>query len=467
MATVMPAFGEQALQELGTGTRGDVIRPGDDEYESARRVWNGTIDRRPGLIVRCTGAADVLAAVRFAGTHELPVAIRGGGHGIPGFGTCDGGMVIDLAGMKSVRVDPRRRIVRVEGGATWGELDRETQEFGLATTGGLISTTGIAGLTLGGGFGWLARKHGLSCDNLVSADVVTADGRLLTASEEENADLLWALRGGGGNFGVVTSFEYRLHPVGPILFGGALFYPIEQAADFLRFHAGWSVTMPEELGTSVALIVAPEAPFVPAELVGTPMIAIAIGYLGELEHGEAAIAALRDFGPPAIDLLGPIPYTALQAMFDGFYPHGLCSYWKTEYLAEPSDDLIETVLDRFARRTSPLSQVFLEHYGGAVAQVGPESSAVSHRELPYRLLILANWTDPAEGDEHVSWARDFWEQTRPFVDGGVYVNYLGDEGPARIREAYGAATYDRLVAAKRTYDPTNFFRLNQNIPPGP
>jgi FAD/FMN-containing dehydrogenase len=466
MAIVTQELAVEAVQELARGLGGEAIGRSDEAYEVARRVWNGTIDRYPALIVRCAGVADVLAAIRFARMHELPVAVRGGGHGIAGFGTCDGGLVIDLSPMKGVRVDPKRRVARAQGGVTWGELDREAQAFGLATTGGLISTTGIAGLTLGGGFGWLARKHGLACDNLVSVDVVTADGHLLTASEQENADLFWGLRGGGGNFGVVTSFEYRLHPIGPIVFGGALFYPIEQAADFLRFHGDWSAASSEELGDSVALLVAPAAPFVPEELQGTPMLGIALGYLGQLERGEQAIAGLRDFGPAAIDLLGPMPYTALQAMFDAFYPHGLCSYWKSEYLDRVDPELIETMLDHFARRTSPLSQVFVEHYGGAVARVGPGESAVSHRELPYRLLILANWTDPTESEAHVPWARDFWEATRPYAHGGVYVNYLGDEGADRVREAYGQETYQRLAALKTEYDPTNVFRFNQNIPPG-
>jgi FAD/FMN-containing dehydrogenase len=467
MATVMPTLEEGAVQELAQGLRGEMIRPEDDSYEDARRVWNGMIDRHPALIVRCTGVADVLAAVRFARTHELLVAVRGGGHGIAGFGTCDGGLVIDLSPMKGVRVDPAVRSARAQGGVTWGDIDHETQAFGLATTGGLISTTGIAGLTLGGGFGWLARKHGVACDNLISADVVTADGRLLKASAEENPDLFWALRGGGGNFGIVTSFEYRLHSVGPIVFGGALFYPIEQAADFFDFYRDWSAGIPKELGNAIALIVAPAAPFVPEELQGTPMLAIAIGYIGPLEQGEQEIAALRDFAPPAIDLLGPIPYTALQQMFDAFYPHGLCSYWKTEYLERPSAELVETVLDHFARRTSPLSQVFVENYGGAVGNVAPGESAVSHRTLPYRLLILANWTDPAETEGHVAWAREFWEAARPYAHGGVYVNYLGDEGEDRVREAYQPETYDRLATLKATYDPTNLFRFNQNIPPRP
>jgi hypothetical protein len=390
MATVTPVLDGEAVQELAAGLGGEVIQSGDERYEAARRVWNGMIDRRPALIIRCAGVSDVLAAVGFARTHDLAVAVRGGGHGIAGFGTCDGGLVIDLSPMRGVRVDPERRVARAQGGVTWGELDHETQAFGLATTGGLISTTGIAGLTLGGGFGWLARSYGLACDNLISVDVVTADGRLLTASEDENPDLFWGVRGGGGNFGVVTSFEYRLHPIGPVVFGGALFYPIDQAADFFRFYGDWSAGTPEELGDSIALLVAPPAPFVPEELQGTPMIGIAIGYLGPLEQGEQAIAGLRAFGPPAIDLLGPLPYTALQAMFDAFYPHGLCSYWKSEYLEHLHSDLVETMLEHFAQRTSPLSQVFVEHYGGAVARVRPGESAVSHRALPYRLLILAN-----------------------------------------------------------------------------
>ena len=466
MASATTMLEEAAVKELAAGVRGEVVQPGDEAYDEARRVWNGMVDRRPALIVRCAGVADVLAAVHFARAHELLVAVRGGGHSVAGFGTCDGGIVIDLARMKGIRVDPSERTARAQGGVTWQELDHETQAFGLATTGGLISTTGIAGLTLGGGFGWLARKHGLACDNLVSADVVTGDGRLLSASDEENPDLFWALRGGGGNFGIVTSFEYRLYPVGPVIFGGALFYPIEQAAEFFRFHREWALGIPEELGTAVAMLVAPAAPYVPEELQGTPMFGVALAYFGPLEDGENAIKSLRGFGPPAIYLIGPLPYTALQGMFDAFFPHGLCSYWKTEYLEQPSPPLVETVLDYFAGRTSPLSQVFIEHYGGAVARVNPAETAVGHRELPYRLLVLANWTDPAETEGHIAWAREFWEAARPYSHGGVYVNYLGEEGDDRVREAYGPETYNRLAALKETYDTTNFFRVNQNITPG-
>jgi len=463
MATAV--IDEEAAQTLKAGLRGEVILPDDEGYETARRVWNGLIDRRPALIARCAGAADVLDAVRFAHANDLVVAVRGGGHNLGGFGTCDGGIVIDLSLMKGIRVDPRSRVVRAEGGVKWGELDHETQAFGLATTGGLVSTTGIAGLTLGGGSGWLSRKHGFSCDNLLSADVATADGRLLTASHDENDDLFWGLRGGGGNFGIVTSFEYRVHPVGPMILGGAVFYPVEQAMDFLRFYREWTPTLPDEVGTDAAFLTAPEAPFIPEHLQGTPMIGLALCYSGPLEGGEEAIKGLREFGPPAIDLVGPMPYTALQGMFDPFFPHGICSYWKTEYVDDLSDGAIETIISHVAKAPSALPQLHIEHQRGAVARVGRDETAFSHRDAGYRVLAVALWTDPAETEMQVEWAREGSRAIKPFSTGGVYLNFLGEEGEDRVRAAYRPETYARLAALKAKYDPTNFFRLNQNIKP--
>jgi len=463
MATMV--VDEEAVQTLKASFRGQLIGPDDDGYDTARRVWNGLIDRRPTLIARCAGVADVLDAVRFARANDLVVAVRGGGHNIGGFATSDGGIVIDLSPMNGIRVDPRARTVRAGGGTTWGALDHETQAFGLATTGGFVSTTGIGGLTLGGGYGWLGRSFGLACDNLTSADVVTADGQMLTASKDENEDLFWGLRGGGGNFGIATSLQYRLHPVGPTVFGGAVFYPIGQARDFLRFYRGWTPTLPNELSTAAALLIAPPAPFVPEELVGKPVVGMALCYSRPVEDGEQAIAGLRAFGPAAIDLAGPIPYTAQQALFDGFFPHGILAYWKSEHLAELTDGAIEAFLESFARSPVPASQFFIEQLEGAVAQSGREDTAYSHRDTRYRVLVVGLWTDPADTDAGVAWAREFQTALQAFSTGGVYVNYLGEEGEDRVKAAYEPETYARLAALKAKYDPTNFFRLNQNIKP--
>jgi FAD/FMN-containing dehydrogenase len=464
MATVTAAL-DESLAQLRDSIRGHVIVPGSDGYEQARRVWNGMIDRRPAAIVSCAGVADVRDAIRFAREHELVTAIRGGAHNVGGFATCDGGLVIDLAPMNGIRVDPAARRVRAEGGVRWGQLDHETQAFALATTGGLISTTGIAGLTLGGGYGWLGRTYGLACDNLVSADVVTADGDLVSASADVNADLFWGLRGGGGNFGVATSLEYRLHPVGPIVLGGAVFYPIAEARDFLRFWRVWRPSIPDELATMAALMNAPEAPFVPPELVGKPVIGFVLLHSGAVEAGERAIRPLRDFGLPAIDLVGPIPYVAQQVMFDPFYPHGVLTYWTTEHVNELSDELIETLLSRLAASPSPRSQLFIEHLEGAVGRETGGETAVSHRGDRYRILVLSLWDERGAADENVAWARASRQDVERFATGGVYLNYLADEGAERARQAYEPAKLERLRALKHTYDPDNFFRLNQNIAP--
>jgi FAD/FMN-containing dehydrogenase len=455
------------LADFEQQIRGSLVRPGDAEYDRARSVWNGMIDRRPALVVRCAGVADVIAGLQFAREHELEVAVRGGGHNVAGFGTCDDGIVLDLSPMKGVRVDPRARTARAQGGVVWGEFDQETQAFGLATTGGLVSTTGVAGFTLGGGIGWLMRKHGLACDNLLSADLVTADGGLLTVSMDEHQDLLWGLRGGGGNFGVVTSFEYRLHPVGSTVYGGALFWPLEQAHEVLRAYGEWAPTLPDELTTMVAFLTAPPLPFIPAEAHGMKMIAVALCHIGALEEGDALIAPLRAL-TPAAEHVGPVPYRMLQRMFDDSAPHGSKTYWKTEYLGGLDEPTIDTLVSGANAFASPLSMIHLHHVEGAVARANPADSSFGRRDAPYIANVIAMWPDPALQAGEIANVRATAETLRAFSPGGAYLNFFdADEGDTRIRAAYGSDNYDRLAALKAAYDPDNIFHLNQNIPPAP
>jgi FAD/FMN-containing dehydrogenase len=455
---------EGAMRTLSAQLRGRLIRPQDAEYETARHVWNGMIDRHPAVIVRCISAADVIAAVNMAREHGLAVAVRGGSHNVAGNAVCDGGMVIDLTEMKGIRVDAANRTVRAEPGLTWAEFDRETQEFGLATTGGLVSTTGVAGFTLGGGIGWLVRKYGLACDNLRSVDIVTADGTLRTASPIENADLFWGVRGGGGNFGVVTSFEFQLYSVGPMVLGGAVFHPLERAADVLRFYREFVASAPDELTTLVAIITAPPLPFIPEDLRGKPSIAIAACYSDAEDQGEAVLRPLHSFGPPAADVIGPIPYTALQGMFDEGAPAGLHNYWKSHYLGALEDDVIEVIVQHAAAMPAPFGQIHLHQLGGAISRVPSEATAFGHRDAAYVLNIIGTWADPGETDQDIQWVRDFWAPLQRYSR-GVYVNFTGEEGDEVVRSAYDANAYDRLVALKQKYDPSNFFRLNQNIKP--
>jgi len=456
---------EAAVEAFRGDLRGELLRPGDAGYDDARQVFNRMIDKRPALIARCSGTADVVKAVKFARVHDLLVAVRGGGHNVTGAAVCDGGIVIDLSQMKGLQIDPVARVARAEAGLTWGELNTDLQLFDLGATGGYISTTGVSGLTLGGGLGWLVRKHGLACDNLLSADVVTADGRLLKASRNEHDDLFWGLRGGGGNLGIVTSLEFQVHPVGLVL-AGLLLHPIERTDEVLRFFRDYVATAPDELTSGVILLTAPEAPFVPETLRGSPVAAISVAYTGPLEAGEQVVRPLREFAPPLADLVQPMPYSVLQTLADirGWTP-GFQHYWKSNFLRNLGDGAIDTLVTYFARVPSPESIVVVDHNGGgAISRVGVDETAFAHRGWTFNFLISSAWAADEDAEENIRWAREFWEAMQPFASEAVYVNYLSAEGEERVRAAYGTV-YERLVALKTKYDPTNFFHLNQNISP--
>ena len=436
--------------------RGQLLFPHDDGYDAARKAFNTMIDKRPAAILRCAGASDVIKGVDLARDHGLIVSVLGGGHNVAGHSVCDGGLMIDLSSMKGLRVDPTRRRAQAQPGLKLGEFDRETQSFGLATPMGIVADTGIAGLTLGGGIGWLNGKYGLACDNLVSADVVTADGRFLTASATENADLFWALRGGGGNFGIVVSFEYQLHPIGQVI-GGAVLHPLEKAKEVLRFYREFTSSCPDELSTMTALLPAPD---------GTPVAAIAVYYCGSLKEGEKVLQPLRSFGSPLLDFIGPKSHVEVQSMFDAWFPPGRQHYWKSNFIGEVSDTVIETFVDHMARKPSGSTLAYLEHVHGAASRVPVTDTAFPHRLEHHDFAIISQWDEPADAEQNVSWTRGFWEAMQADAEEAVYVNNLGEEGEERVRAAYGP-NYDRLAALKKKYDPTNFFRLNQNIPPGP
>jgi FAD/FMN-containing dehydrogenase len=447
------------------GFVGEVLEPSDEGYETARAIWNGDIQRRPAVIARCTGAADVIAAVRLARERELPVAVRGGGHAVAGHALCEGGLVVDLSPMTGVRVDPLAATVRAQGGCQWRHVDHETQPFGLAVPAGIVTHTGIGGLTLGGGIGHLARRFGLTIDSLASCDLVTADGDLLVASADERPDLFWGLRGGGGNFGVVTSFEYRAHPVGPTVLAGLLAWQMEEAAGVLRFLRDFAAGAPDEVGIMANLRVAPAVPAVPEELHGRPIVALIVCYAGEIEEGQTVLRPLREFGSPAADTIVPKPYVAHQAMFDAAYPHGRGYYWKSWKLPPLSDAAIDVIVEHASAVTSPYSAVPIFTLGGAVARVADDAAAFTGRSAAHDINIVASWLpDDPEPERHKAWARRFWEAMRPFGC-GVYVNFLSDEQPTHVRVAYGDQKYDRLAALKGKYDPDNFFRFNQNIAP--
>jgi FAD/FMN-containing dehydrogenase len=453
-----------ALTELERSFRGQLVRPSDPAYDEQRKVWNGSIDRSPALIARCAGAADVITAVRFARATGLQVAVRGGGHSFPGLSVCDGGVVIDLGPMNGIRVDPEAGTVRAQAGVLLGELDRETQAFGLAVPSGIVTHTGLAGLTLGGGIGWLMRKHGLTIDQLIAVDVVTADGDLVRASDNENPDLFWGLRGGGGNFGIVTEFEFRLNPVGPIVLAGPIFWPMSESANVLRFYREWIADAPDELMTIVVHRKAPSLPFVPADLRGELVVAVVSCYAGSVDDGERAVRPLRKVGSPVLDLCEPKPFLAHQGMFDPSYPHGWSYYMRACDVAGLTDEVIDITVDHSLRIGSPLTAFPIWQRGGAAARVDEQDAAFHGRGAGYTFNIAAA-TESAEGfDEEREWVRAFWAALAPHHT-SVYVNFLMDEGEERIRQAYGDQKYDRLKALKRRYDPDNFFRLNQNIAP--
>jgi FAD/FMN-containing dehydrogenase len=452
------------LEGLKTALRGQFVGPGEAAYDEARTIWNAMIDRRPGAVVRCAGAADVVRAVRFARDHDLELSIRAGGHNIAGSAVREGALLIDLTPMKSVRVDPGSKTARVEPGVLLGEFDNEAQAFGLATPLGINSTTGVAGLTLGGGFGWTSRKLGMSVDNLLSVDIVTADGELRRASESENADLFWAVRGGGGNYGIVTSFEFRLHPVGPEVLSGLIFYPQEKAAELLPRYRRVVAEAPDELTCWVVLRKAPPLPFLPEDVHGTDVIIFAACYTGDMAEGEKAVAPLRAMGEPIADVISPHPFTGWQAAFDPLLTPGARNYWKSHDFTELSEGLTDAVLDYAGRLPSPECEIFIGHLGGAVNRVAPDATAYPHRDADFIMNVHTRWQDSKQDSECVQWSRDLFEATKPFATGGVYVNFLTEDEAERLSGAYGA-NLDRLAAIKAKYDPENRFRANQNIAP--
>jgi FAD/FMN-containing dehydrogenase len=447
-----------AVAELANRFSGRLLKPTDAGYEEARKVHNGLVDKRPALIARCRGVADVVEAVRLARKLDLEVAVRGGGHNVAGRATIDGGLMIDLSLMKGIDVDPRNRSARVQGGVTWAELNRETQLHGLAVTGGVVSSTGVAGLTLGGGLGWLMGKHGLALDNLSSVEIVTAEGKVLRARKDEESDLFWAVRGGGGNFGVATSFEFRLHPVGPLVTGGLIAHPFDRARDLLRFFRERTASLPDEHAIFGGLIHAPDGS-------GTKLAAMVTCHSGSLADGERATRPLKEFGSPALDAIGSMPYTELNGMLDAAYPKGAYNYWKSSFLSQLSDDAIDTMTACFARCPTPMGQLLLERVHGAATRVGIGETAFPHRSEGYNFLVIGQWADPADGDRSIAWARETYASMEPFFARGRYVNYLGDdEAGEPVAAAYGP-NYPRLRKLKTKYDPQNFFHMNQNIRP--
>ena len=448
------------------GFRGEVLRPEDPGYDEARRLWNGAIDRRPAMIARCTGTADVMVGIGHARSSGLPLAVRGGGHNVAGTASCDGGIVLDLSPMKEVRVDPAAATAWAQPGLLWGELDQATQAAGLATTGGIVTHTGVAGLTLGGGIGWLMRKHGLTCDNLLAVELVTADGRLQRADEREHPELLWGIRGGGGNFGVVTGFRFRLHPVGPQVLAGPVFYAAEQTRQVLRGYRDWAMDAPDEVSTVVNLRLAPPLEIIPEQLHGVPVATIVCCYAGaDPAEGVRLLEPVRRLATPLLDLVTVKPYSAHQTTFDATVPHGLHYYWKSHYLDELGDEAIDALVERAWSHRSPHSYTIMFQLGGAVRRVPDDATAFSGRGAGYALNINAAALDADECAQQTDWARGMWEATGRFSN-GVYMNFLGNEGGDRVRAAYGEAKYLRLAALKRAWDPDNLFRINQNITPG-
>jgi FAD/FMN-containing dehydrogenase len=459
-----------SVEEFRNGLRGPSLTAADTEYDEARIIWNASADKHPAIIVQCSGTADVIDAVNFARQNNILLAVRGGGHNVAGNAVCDGGLVIDLSNMNSVRVNPEARRAHVGGGALLGDVDRETQAFGLAAPLGVVSLTGVAGLTLCGGLGWLRRKHGTASDALVSVDIVTADGNFVNANAHENSDLFWAIRGGGGNFGVVTSFEFELYPVGPMVTLCAPFYPMgDSTGDIIRRWKEFMAEAPEELASQLLFWSVPAHPNFPEELQGTPVVIVAAVYTGPLEKGEKLIQPLRELGTPVLDLSGPAPYSGVQAAFDPLFVKGeRQNYWKSLYVDKLEDDAIEQICSRALDRPDPWALIALWHLGGAMNRVDPAETALGERSAPYLYSLDTSWTNPADNEKAIAWTREAWAEMKPHSRGGVYLNFpgQGEEGEALLRASYGSDNYDRLVKIKTRYDPANLFRLNQNILPG-
>jgi FAD/FMN-containing dehydrogenase len=449
-----PMLQEFDIAQLRSTIRGELVLSGDPGYDEARRVWNGMVDKRPAAVIYCAGSDDVVAAVNFARSRNFPVAVRAGGHNIGGSSVCDAGLVIDVSRMKRIEVDPVRRVACAEAGLNLGEFDAATQAHGLATTMGVNADTGIAGLTLGGGFGKLGRKHGLTCDNLRAVQIVTADGRLLRASPTENADLFWAIRGGGGNFGIVTTFEYRLHCVGPVLLAGSVLHAYDRARDAMRFYHAFASKAPDELSVDAALVTAPS---------GERFFSMSACYIGAMEQGQQVLKPLREYGAPVEDRIAPTSYVQIQSAGDSLFPRGRRYYWKAQFMREITNEAIDVLLATYAAAPRD-SLVVLQQVGGAIARVPIDETPYANRDALYDCFPIAIWDNPADDEAHIRWARDLWDAMRPFSTGGVYANNLGEEGTDRVEAAYGE-NYVRLSALKTKYDPTNFFRLNQNIKP--
>jgi FAD/FMN-containing dehydrogenase len=453
-----------ALDAFRASLRGELLTPGDPGYDQARTIWNAMIDKRPGLIARCRGASDVMRAVSFAREHNLLLAVRGGGHNIAGSALCDGGLVIDLSLMRSVRVDAKARRAWVEGGATLGDFDHEAQAFGLATPLGINSTTGVAGLTLGGGFGWFSRKHGMTCDNLLSADVVTADGALVHADAKDHSDLFWALRGGSGNFGVVTGFEFQLHPLGPQVYAGLVVYPLDQARKVLTAYREWAPSLPDEAAVWFVSRQAPPLPFLPPEWHGKEIVAFAVFHAGDVATAEKVLAPVQAFGTPIGAHVGMMPYTAWQQVLDPLLTPGMRNYWKSHNLTALPDGLIDALIEAVRALPSPHTELAFGAMGGQTTRVAKDATAYPHRDTLWAMNVHGRWEKPEEDERAIAWARAFFEKAKPFATGGVYVNFMTAEETGRVRSAYGA-NYDRLAKVKSTYDPENMFRTNFNITP--
>jgi FAD/FMN-containing dehydrogenase len=446
------------------GFGGELIHPDDPAYDDARSVFNAMIDRKPAVIARCTTTADVVAGVNFAREKNLPLAIYGGGHSVNGAAVCDAGVVVDLRGMRNITVDAAKKVAHADGGLTWGEFDAATQEHGLACTGGRVSTTGVAGLALGSGSGWLERKFGFVCDNLLSAELVTADGRVVTASATENPELFWGIRGGGGNFGVVTKFDLQLHDLGPIVYGGIIAFPAFMAPDVVPAWTEFIKNAPDEVGGGLAFMSAPPEEFVPQEAWGMPIVGIVACYAGPVEDGEAAYQPLRDLGP-VVDMFGPIPYVAVNQLLDAANPKGNQNYWTADFYDELPPEALETIMATATQPISPNTAVILVPGGGALSRVPDDATAFGMRHAAFNIHYLSQWTDPADDEKNINWTKDLADSMKPWSTGGVYLNFIGDEGTSRIEAGFGKEKFERLRELKKVWDPTNLFHINQNIPP--